>query len=188
MKKLKLLLLASAFFSLQQCAIFTHSIDKSELNLSKRYELEGKYEILPLERIDPLPVHYDAKNLLHLSENKCFSKRTKLNESTQSYAEIKFINPKQLKLQIFEEENLIYEKVYQAKMIRKGYLKLGRQLRILGIPYIMGTHSLSQTRISLDKEHNLIWNVSQFHGGGAFIIVFLNWSDVEQHFVFRKIN
>ena len=150
--------------------------------------IEGKYEIFPSERPDPKPIHTASDNFIHLIQNTNFKKRMKLDSNKHYAVELKFTSSSRLKVLVLKEDEVVETKTYKVDFLRDGFLQLANETRLVGFPYIFGTHASSTTRIGINEDHDLIWNISEFHGGGALIFIFLNWFKTEQYFLFKRIS
>ena len=142
-------------------------------------ELNGKYEIMFLE-FDSISNTYKSKESIHrnfITETnlKSEKKAIELDRLKKYHFELKAISSKKIRITYLENGKILQEKVVKTELKKDGYLYLKKKkLKFIGVPYLFGRFDLTKTRLSLDKNKNLILDISNLSSGAALFVVFLN--------------
>lgn len=162
------------------CASFPKNIENPHfLHRDNINSLNGKYDVIGFHP-DSIT---DRAILNHLGfsyyptfydeiDNNWLSKSIKINTSKSYSFILKILNFKKLKIYYIENDVVISEKEIKYKLKKDGYLYLkNKNLRFLGIPYLFGEIDLKRIRLTLNKEHNLLFELSEFESGGLFLLM-----------------
>lgn len=161
----------------QSCATFKPiNPEQSALNKSNFHVLNGRYDANSTEHLEQFN-SFEYQNFLREIDRKIL--RDTLNfDSTKSYQfELKTLSEKELQVTYFANNETIRKRVIKTKWKNDGFLYLkNKNIKFSWIPYLLGGLRVKRTRIKLNEDQDLVFDVSQFQGGAAFFIIFPSWN------------
>lgn len=166
--------------SIQSCTSFNQNlINPNPLNEENLSELNGRYEIVPIESDSAKKTNKNLvwvhNNFLKEIDRKLIKDTLKL-DSLKTYAfDLKILNPNQIRINYIENGLLFKERILKIKLKKDGYLYLkNKNIQFLLLPYIAGALDVKKTRLSKLKNGNLIFDVANHRSGAALLVVFLD--------------
>ncbi|WP_133536991.1 hypothetical protein [Tenacibaculum caenipelagi] len=129
---------------------------------------------------DSISKAYETKKSIHrnfftLIDLKSGKERIKLDSQKMYHFELNTISPKKIRINYLENGKTFQEEVVKTELKKDGYLYLKKKkLKFIGIPYLFGRFDLTKMRLSLDKNKNLILDITNHSSGAALLVVFLN--------------
>lgn len=175
--------------SLQNCASFDRKTLNTKVNL---LDLNGKYEAMPLV-FDSISKSYiskrsDYRDFFRLIDQKKEKKSVKLNIFNNYHFELNIINPKKTRITYLENDKIIQDRIVKTKFRKDGYLYLkNKKLNFTGVPYLFGGFDFTKTRLTLDKNKNLVLEIATFSSGAGLIIMFLNFENRTHGEKFKRV-
>lgn len=101
---------------------------------------------------------------------------------------LEMLSPKTLKISYLEDGRIYRTRTIKAKITKDGYLKLkNKNVGFVLVPYIFGRLDINKTRITLDKNSNLIFDKVNTQTGAALLVMFLNASTSREQFIYPKM-
>jgi hypothetical protein len=186
------------------CASFPKKREpSSSLNLQNITNINGKYGIKEVYSGPTKDTSTAWKNAWNFSESDLgfrptffdelnfgvFVKEMKINSSSKYSFTIKILNTKKLKIDYFENDSIIRENIIRYRLKKDGYLYLNhKNFKIIGIPYLFGGFNKKRNRITLNKDHNLLFETSEFMSGGLFLLMVNPLSKMKYEKVYQRIN
>ncbi|WP_139062402.1 hypothetical protein [Aquimarina megaterium] len=187
MKYIKTLLLKILvlifILSLSNCASFPkNKINRTFLNTQNIKSLNGEFSIVAKEADSVSKKHWVYNNFFKEVNRDRLKDRLKddlILSPLKTYSfRIGILSEKSIKISFIENNESIKELVCEYKLKNDGYLYLkNRNLKLVGIPYIMGRLDIKKMRITLDKKNNLITEVAEHNSGAGLLVMFLNWKN-----------
>ena len=158
---------------------FSHSLNIKNINaLNGKYNIKAIYSGTTKDTsssnnfsdadLDHYPTLFDELN------NGIFVKAIKL-DSLKSYTfSLKILNTKRFEIDFFEDDSIIRQNTMRYKLKDDGYIYIKhRNIKIIGIPYLMGGFKNKRSRLTLNKDNNLLFETTEFRSGGVFYLGFL---------------
>jgi len=156
------LLLIPVFFVFIGCATVP-KYDRSDFTAIKTLnDLNGEYDNYPLA--DTVRDYQTISRIINWKANKTDTAKVLKIEIDASESSLKLITHKS------NGEHAV--KNIRGKLTEHGFVKLkNRNLRLTGIPYILGYYDLKKVELGLTKEKDLIINGVE-KGEGALLFIF----------------
>ena len=173
------------------CVTFDKTLQNSNpLNIENVREINGKYAIVA--KNDSLN-NYNQSNWINnnfLSEidRKVVFNIPKLDSTKIYFFDLEILNDKKISINFLENEQIIRNETLRYKLENDGYLYLkNKNVRPLLIPYIAGSIDISKTRLTLDKNSNLIFDSTNHRSGGFAIVIFAGGSSWDYRKEYERI-
>ncbi|TYP96252.1 hypothetical protein C7447_1082 [Tenacibaculum adriaticum] len=151
------------------CASFSKDLTSDGTDLKSQTEfnkINGKYRIY--SKTDSLNKNNIFESLTGIWW-KSEKNKLELSNSKESFAKLTIINEKELKLDIFQNNERIKSDTLNG-ILRNGIFYLNQNLSISGLPYIFGTFTNDKKRIIVKDNSILIDRIK--HEFGAVAIIF----------------
>ena len=164
------------------CATFDKTLQNpNPLNNKNIKELNGKYVIVAkndsLNSLNQSVWMYN--NFLKEIDRKVIFNVPKLDSTKTYFFDLEILNDKKISINFFENGKVIRNETLKYKLGNDGYLYLrNKNVRPLFIPYIAGSIDITKTRLTIDKDYNLILDSTNHNSGGLAIVIFMgsrNW-------------
>lgn len=168
------------------CASFPkqHNPGKG-LSLNTLKQLEGDYRV---EHYTTKPTK-DSTAVWNFSEpdlgryptlfdeinNGLFVKEFRVDPEKTYCVSIHSVTNQKLRMYYYENNILIKQNTLRFRLKDDGYLYLRyRNFKIIGLPYLLGGIKLKRNRITLDDDHNLVFETSEVTSGGVILLFVFN--------------
>jgi len=168
------------------CARFTENQFPaiSNINSNNVSLLEGTYfmkHYYPVTLKDSvLDKNSDNEDLKHYPtlfdeiNNGLFVNRLKMDSEKNYTFSLKILSPKRIEIDYLEDSLVIRKNTVRYKLKNDGFVYIKhRNLKIIGIPYVLGGINKKRSRFALNEENNLIFETSEFRSGGVFYAGFI---------------
>jgi len=178
MKKILLLLIVATCLS--NCAVYDKNLNNTNpLDKENIHQLNGQYHITEIG-FDSLNQVYHSQmwtrnNFFNEIDRKLL-KDTLLLDSMKKYTvALKVISKKELKITYLENDIAFRERFIKTKLKKDGYLHLkNKNIGFVFVPYIFGALDVKKTRLTLDENDNLVFDIYNHRSGAIGIVGFLD--------------
>lgn len=171
----------------QSCATFNSGFEKgaNDFNITA---LNGKYSIIPIVE-DSIEAKYWIRNNFFYEIDRSLLRDTLNLDTLNSYqVEIEIINDSRMQVNYIENDIITRTRTIKTKLKDDGFLYLkNKNIGFIWIPFILGALDVNRSRITTDNKGNLIMDVSNFRGGAALLIIFLDWGNTKYRKIFKRI-
>lgn len=172
------------------CASFSHGRitgrNVKKLTLDNLNQLTGTYSFSP-------DFSYDEKgnpeNITGDSEKDYFyqyvaKKEININSVDKYFITLNYAKRDSISISIKKENRTIDSLILPARLQSRGLIKIGKtDVKIHGIPYLLGSSESKKTRIGLGKDGGLIVNHASDYSGALLLIIAAGRSyDFTYHF------
>lgn len=161
------------FLLLESCATFKPNSEMKYLSETTLKEISGIY---------------DGKSLMYNLDRNLLRNTLILDNSKLYTVELNLISENELEAKYFEDGILFEKKIFKVVYKNDGYLYLdNKNFKIVLIPYIFGRIDIQRVRISLDKNGDLIFEVSHFSSGAGLLIIELHMKTDRNKYIYKRI-
>ena len=170
--------------SLFGCASFSNKVfidNNIVLNQKTISKINGIYEIKSFksvrryENLKPDFVENDSlgKFLSYFTIKTNEENRNNQNANFENYGmQIQVLNSNKISIELLKENSSLEKLTLDYKVKKDGYLYLkNKNLKTKWIPGLCGTFEVNRTRISLDRENDLILNHSHYINGAILFVI-----------------
>ncbi|MBL85666.1 MAG: hypothetical protein CMO82_03285 [Winogradskyella sp.] len=178
----------------QSCASFDKEfVNPNPLKTQNLHNLEGTYDIANIvfdsiknEKVSYFNTH---ANFFKEIDRKLIKDTLGLNNTNDYKFELKVLNPKKIKISYLKNGEIIRERDIKTKLKKDGFLYLSnKNLQFLGVPYIFGAFDIKKVRLTLSKNNDLIFDVSNIRSGAGLLIVFLTYKEWQYKREYKRIS
>ncbi|MCR8669204.1 hypothetical protein NO995_16070 [Aestuariibaculum sp. M13] len=129
------------------------------------------------------PTFFDEINFQVFKENELKVDSLK----TYSFT-LKLIDSKNLKIDYYENDSLFFGNTIKYKFKNDGYIYLiSTNSEVVGIPYLFGGVTKKRSRITLNKENDLLFETSEVVTGGLLFVLVNPGEKMKYEKVFQRI-
>ncbi len=180
------------------CACFPKKQETTQyLNKGNINALNGTYGIKPIyasQTVDSTSMWYSERNLTSYStlfkelDSRIIQKEIDIEEGKMYGMGLEILNEKIIKLKFIKEDSIVKQKRIGYRLKDDGYLYLkNNNFKMRGIPYLLGDFNKKRSRITLNKENNLLFETSEFSSGGLFFLKVYPIAKMKYEKVFERI-
>lgn len=178
MKFSKTILLVMVFFTLVSCSTFQKNLENpTKLTKENVAQLDGMYTVVPTEK-DTINTNgpsaiFRYGNLISELDRKLLKDTLRFDSTKKYTAQLKVQSPKLLQIKYFEDGKVYRTRNIKTRITNDGYLLLkNKNIGFVLVPFICGAIDINRTRITVDKEGDLLFDVANTRAGAALLIVF----------------
>lgn len=140
------------------------------LNASNVEKLNGTYTNFPVTQDSSLSYQSLSHNL-NWRENKKGQDTLQISE-----VKIQIMDEEYLDLSYLDKQKVVYTKRIKYRLQKNGFVFLkNKNLRVIGIPYILGEYDVNKFELGLNANEDLIINGFTREGGGVLIVLSSGW-------------
>lgn len=190
----KILLLLIVVTCLTNCAVYDKNLNNTNpLDKENIHQLNGQYHITEIG-IDSVNQVYHSQmwtenNFLKEIDRKLLKDTLQLDSMKKYTVALKIINEKKLKITYLENDIVFRERFLKIKLKKDGYLHLkNKNIGFVLVPYIFGAVDVKRTRLTLDKDENLVFDVYNHRSGAIGGVGFLSGNTQRYRRLYQKIN
>lgn len=191
MRNTKIIIVLILSFLIQNCASFDEKlINPNPRNQKNLNELNGKYTIVA--KNDSLnstnQQSWIYSNFLSEIDRRVVFNVPELDSTITYYFNLKILNEKKLRIDFLNQNQVFRSETLKYKLKNNGYLYLkNKNIQPIFIPYLVGSIDISNTRLTLGKNENLILDSTNHRSGGIFIVIFMGGSNWDYRKEYRRI-
>ncbi|WP_426432129.1 hypothetical protein ACPX19_06150 [Winogradskyella sp. HB-48] len=178
----------------QNCASFDKEfVNPNPLKTQNLHKIEGTYDIANIVfdsiKNKKIPYFNTHTNFFKEIDRKLIKDTLGLNNANDYKFELKILSQKKIKISYLKNGEIIRERDIKTKLKKDGFLYLSnKNLQFLGVPYIFGAFDIKKTRLTLSKNNNLIFDVSNTRSGAGLLIVFLTYKEWQYKREYKRIS
>ncbi len=179
-------------FVMQSCASFKKNVTNTNpLTKQNINQLNGIYDIIDMHT-DSVYKVLNKQSWMHdnfLTEiDRRLIKDTLQIDSLKHYKfELKVINSKKIKIHYYENNIVIRERILSAKLKEDGYLYVkNKNFGLVGVPPILGYLDLKRTRMTLDSNGNILFDIAQRDIAAIVLVFFFKINTYQNRKIYQR--
>ncbi|MEQ1800173.1 MAG: hypothetical protein ABL872_19610 [Lacibacter sp.] len=107
--------------------------------------------------------------------------------STKKF-KLEILNKKRLQINYIKNENIVRTRIIKVRLEADGYLYLkNKNVGFILIPFLAGAIDVKQTRMTLNGEGDLLFDVANYRGGAFFFFIFLSWQNSSYRKTYARV-
>ncbi|QHI38521.1 hypothetical protein IMCC3317_39140 [Kordia antarctica] len=190
----KILLVVIVAICLTSCGVFDKNLkNPNRLQKNSLNNINGLYDIEEmgfdsLSELYPSKLFWTGNNFLREIDRKLLKDTLQIDSAKNYTFELKIINKKKIKITYLENDVIFRERFLKTKLKKDGYLYLkNKNIGFVLIPYVFGAVDVKRTRLTLDKDENLVFDVYNHRSGAIGGVGFLSWKTWRYRRTYEKI-
>lgn len=178
---------------LQSCVTFKEGLKNSNpINEDFIKSINGTYQVWDLDKnnwklLKPTDV-WIYNDFFHEIDRKLLKDTLPDDKTITRKFQLEVINKNKLRINYIKDDQVIRTRIIKTKLENDGYLYLkNKNVGFVLVPFLVGAIDVKKTRIGLNEDGNLIFDVANYRGGALFFIIFLSWQNTAYRKTYQRI-